>query len=418
MKFVLAAIAAIFFAADVLAKDHLPQFASQGDVVQGVMRGLIEKRTDHFDLYSKDSSFKPNIKNRLILDLNADRNYQATNRRNEFSDTSVNARFFSTFNLSRNFFVNSFLRLQEARQISEAQRRAMTPDGGGNRSFENHGLAFEELVLAFDSKHFAAIAGKFNPNYGVAWRQGRGIWNHQISELYRQQEKLGFSTILRAGSAKKTGEYDFGFSVFTNDRKNLDNSIITKRDSDSKRDAKPGDTRALTSYVTSLDVEFDFAEKEKLTYHFAYMNLAVNERVSQVSQNKIDDQKGFVASMNYKYPLSENFVLDGLVEFNDTRNLNENSDVSEKYLIGSLVTKIYKNWNTTFGYSSLQNIGANAYGFDQNLSEISFGYDFDKTILFDRLTAQLGYRNRRLNYKTSLETENSAGVLLRYYKAF
>lgn len=414
MKFILAAIAAIFFASHAVADEA----ASQGAVVQGVMRGLVEKRTDHFDLYSQDSSFKPNIKNRLILDLNFDRNYQATNRRNEFSDTSANMRFFSTFNLSRNFFVNSFVRLQEARQISETQRRAAAPDGGGNRFFENHGAEFEELVLAFDTKHFAAIAGKFNPNYGIAWRHGRGIWNHQVAELYRQQEKLGLATIFRGGNAKKTGEYDFGFSVFTNDRKNLDNSIITKRDSDKKSDAKPGDTRSLASYVASLDVEFDFAGEEKLTYHFAYENLAVNADASAVPQNKIDSQKGFVASINYKYPLSENLMLDGLVEFNETKNLDGNSEVGEKYLISSLVTKIYKKWNTTLSYSSRQNTQANAFGFDQNLSEISFGYDFDKTFFFDRLTAQIGYKNQRFNYKTSLETESSAGILLRYYKAF
>ena len=233
---------------------------------------------------------------------------------------------------------------------------------------------------------------------------------------------MGFGGIYRVGDIRKTGQYELGFSAFTNDRKNLDNAIFSKRDSAHKSDAKPGDTRSLKSYVASLDVKFDFGEnfgsKEKLSYHFAYTNLAVNSNMSSVTSNKIADQKGFVAGLNYEYPLAENFALDALLEFEKTKNLNGDGDISEHYLTSSLITKIYHNWNVTLGYAERDNSHVDQDGFKQNTSEISFGYDFDKTILFDKLTIQAGYKNQRTDNKTNLNVQNVLGVLLRYYKNF
>ena len=409
MKTILILICAGLFATNAWA---------DGEVKQGVLRSLVEGNTDHFYLSDEKANFKPNVRSRLILDLNFDDNYQSTNRQNELRETRANGRFFSTFNLSRNLFISSFLRLEESLQASTTSRRNAASDGGGSRSFENHGAYFEELSLTYDSKNRALIAGKFNSNYGRAWRQGRGIWTGEIANNYRQQEKLGFGTILRAGNSKTTGKYNFGFSAFTNDRKNLDNSVITKRDSNHKSDAKPGDTRSLESYVASLDIDFDFSPQEKLTYHFAYTNLAINKRQSIVEKAKIDDQKGFVASLNYKYPLAKNFDLDGLIEYSNTKNFGGDSDISESYLTANLIAKIYKNWNVTLGNSSRKNIEIDRNGFDQNSSEISAGYDFDKTIFFDRLALQVGHKNQRTNYKNSIETQNVLGVLLRYYKNF
>lgn len=386
-----------------------------------ILRSLVEEDTDKF-LEEKRVIFKPNFSNKLVTDVTFNDAYQATDRKDEYSDAEVRARLYSTLNFTKNISLNSFLELEQSQQASETARRSSLPNGGGNRSFENEGIHAEELTLDYDSKNFALVAGKFNPDYGTAWKWNRGIWAWSVAENYRLREKLGVDTIYRLGDLKKTGQYEFGLSAFTNDRKNLDNAVVTGRDSDHKFDAKPGDTRSLQSYVASLDVNFDFGEKfsdkEKLSYHFAYLNLAVNERASSVSPTKIDDQKGFVAGMNYQYPIVENFTLDALLEYQSTRNLNGNSDVTENYFTASAVGKIYKNWNTTLAYAERKNMHADQFGFDQNLSEISFGYEFNKTNFFDKFLFQIGYKNQRTNYKTSIDTQNALGLLARYYKNF
>lgn len=401
-----------FFSCEVLAQD---------DFQPSVLRSLVEEDTDKFA--KKDSStFKPKFSNKLVTDITFNDGYQATDRKEEYNDTEARARLYSALSFTKNISLNSFLELEPSNQASATARRNNLPNGGGDRSFESEGIHIEELTIDYDSKNFAFVAGKFNPDYGTAWKWNRGIWAWSIAENYRLREKLGLDTIYRVGDRKKTGEYEFGLSVFTNDRKNLDNSVITKRDSDHKFDGKPGDTRSLESYVASLDVNFDFGKKylseEKLSYHFAYSNLAVNAKASAVTPTKIADQKGFVAGLNYQYPLVENFDLDVLVEYENTRNLNGDSDVTENYFTSSFIGKIYKNWNTTLAYSQRNNIHVGQSGFDQNLSEISFGYEFNKNRFFDKFLIQAGYKNQRTNYKTNIDTQNALGILVRYYKNF
>lgn len=401
-----------FFSCEALAQD---------DFQPNILRSLVEEDTDKFTAEEKPF-FQPKFSNKLVTDITFNDGYQATDRKEEYNDTEARARLYSTFNFNQNISLNTFLELEQSNQASATARRNNLPSGGGDRSFEDEGIHAEEITLDYDSKNFAFVAGKFNPDYGTAWKWNRGIWAWSIADNYRLREKLGLDAMYRVGDRKRTGEYEFGLSVFTNDRKNIDNSIITKRDSDHKYDGKPGDTRSLESYVASLDVNFDFGSKffseEKLSYHFAYSNLAVNAKTSSVTPNKIADQKGFVAGMNYQYPVVENFDLDGLIEYENTRNLDGNSDVTENYFTANLIGKFYKNWNTTLGYSQRSNLHIDQAGFDQNLSEISFGYEFDKNRFFDKFLIQAGYKNQRTNYKTSIDVQNVLGILVRYYKNF
>jgi hypothetical protein len=361
---------------------------------------------------------EPMFSNRIVSDVNLDHRYNSTNRKDEYNDTATVARLSSKIKLNKNFSLNGRFSLNRISTADEDGRRSASSDGGGDRAFENSGIAIRELNLSYAKKDVALVAGKFTPDFGTAWRWGRGIWSNDLANNYRQGEKLGLGGIYKMGDKQKTGRYNFGFSAFTNDRKNLDNSLINKRDSNHKYDAKPGDTRSLESYVASLDINFDFKNNEELSYHFAYLNLAVNERSSQVTPTKIDDQKGFVAGGKYRYPINDNFLFDGLLEYVDMKNVDGDSDINEKYFNASFVGEIYQNWNTTLAFANRKNVEIDQNGFDQNLSEISFGYKLNKNRFFDQLLLQVGYKNLRTNYKTSLDVQNSYGVLARYIKSF
>lgn len=395
-----------FLSTEVFAEDDL----SQEDAAQGVLKMIIKEDPNQF--LGKESSafsFQPKFSNRFISDVRFDDNYQSTEKADEYKDTQFKGRLYSKLSLNKNLAINGYFRMKEFNK---------TAANGKDRTFKDEGLYIEELNVTYNDNKYAFIAGKFDLNFGTAWRWDRGIWSYETAQNYKQTEKLGFNGIYRLGDSKTVGEYQFGFGVFTNDRKNLDNSILVSRTSASKSDAVPGDTRSLKSYVASLDINYDFGGHEKLSYHFSYIDLAVNNRASSVTPTKIDDQKGFALGMNYKHPVTENFTVDWLLEYASIKNFGGDSDISENYLTTNIIGRIYQNWLVTLGYSDRDNSEVDAAGFDQNLSEISFGYEFGKALFFDKLVLQAGYKNQRTNYKTSLETQNVFGGLLRLYKNF
>jgi hypothetical protein len=393
------------------------------DVRQGILKGIVDEDPDDF-IQEDTSFFHPLFSNQLVTDVNVDDFYQATDHSDQSLQTNAKARLYSSLNFNKNLSLNGFFKMDRMRKTANEPNLTGSSAIGGNSFLKDEGIFIDELNLSYDSKNYALVAGKFILDYGTAWKWNRGIWTYQMAEQnYKQEEKLGLNGLFRLGNAKKTGEYEFDFSFFTNDRKNFDNSIITPRVSDKKSAATPGDTRSLKSYAASLDVNFDFGKKfldsEKLSYHFGYLNLAVNPRANTVIPAvNFADQKGFVAGMNYQYPVMENYSIDALLEYQKTRNLGGNSNISENYLTASIINKIYQNWNITLGHASRQNKQVYDYGFDQTMNEVSFGYDFFKTSFFDRFTIQLGYKNQRYDYKTSVVTQNEIGLLARYYKDF
>jgi hypothetical protein len=353
--------------------------------------------------------------------------YQDTNSADEYVNSGAKVNFFSNATLNKKWFLEVNFRAEQVKQQS-----ASIKDYGGE------GAYLREARLGYNDRNIAIFAGKFRPFFGIAWRNGRnnwmnytannqeqfdynntrGVWTDYIANNYAQAEKLGIGSVIKSGNAKTIGKYELGLSFFTNDRKNFDNSAINNRVSATKQDALPGDTRSLKSYVASLDVSFDFAPDEKLFYRFAYIDLAVNSLASSVPSSKVADQKGFSAAINYQYPFSPDFSLNGLAEYVSMKNIGGNSDVNDDYFTSSLVGNIFQNWNVTTAYASRKNIYLGQNGFDQNMAEISAGYRFDKNTFFDSLLIQTAYRNLRTDYHSSLDTKNTIGVLVRYIKNF
>jgi hypothetical protein len=372
---------------------------------------IIKRFTDENSAEISEQN-SPNLTNNLIYDVRETNEYQSTNSQDQVNNISSQGRLYSNLNFNKNFSLNSFLKIEPSNKLAQN-------NDGKNSYFKNESLFFEELNLTYNSKKFAAILGKFDLNFGSAWIFNRGIWSNELAQNYQQKEKLGAGIIYRAGNSKTVGGYNFSFTSFTNDRKNLDNSIITSRNSDAKSDGKVGDTRKLgQSYNVALDVNFDFGKEEKLSYHFSYLNLAANKRNSLVEAAKISDQKSWAANLNYKFPLTQNFAADALFEYVSSKNFGGNSDVKENYFSGNVIGKIYQNWNVTLAYAKHDKSQISAAGFEQNLAEISAGYEFDKNAFFDKLLLQIGYKNQRDDYKTNVNSRNVLGALLRYQKKF
>lgn len=366
--------------------------------------------------------FNPKVSYRTVTDIRFNDNYQFTNNKSEFKDANLTSRINSRIEFNKKLSLEYQLRVARANQALEDDRRGQHPEGGGDRTFEDLSLYLRELALVYDNRKYAILAGKLDIDFGTAWRWNRDIWAHDVADNYRLTEKLTVGGIYRLGDRQKTGQYNFGLFVYTNDRKNFDNSIITSRDSDTKADAKPGDTRGLESYLGTLDINFDFGErygqKESLFYHFSVYNASVNSRATSINLGKLKDERGSSASMNYIYPFSDFYTLNFFAEYTDIKNVGGNSDISDRYTNITFLSKFDKKWLLTLANATRTNKEFGANGFNQDLSEVSFGYEFGKTSFYDKLTFQVGYKHERFDRKTSIDTRNTYGALLRIYKNF
>ena len=379
------------------------------------------KVDDDLEQYLTEPSTKflnPKISFKLSSDFNLTDNYQATKKKSEYKDIDFTSRFYGKFTLNDNLYIRSYLKFQREDPISKSSD--ISSNKAKNRYFENGAIHIEELNINYKIADFSFKIGKTNLDFGRSWDWKRGIFAYKLAKNYKQTEKLGFGISYKLGDKQKDGAYHFNFFSFIDDNKYLDNSIITKRDLSDNLNNKITTKSGLKSYIASLDINFDFGEKyreqEQLLYQFAYLNHALQNKEISLQNNK--DEKSFAFSLKYILPIYHNFAIDAIYEYVKINNVDGNKNISENYNNLSLISKIFNNYNLTLSYNQLSNKEKFANGFDKNISEISFGYKFEETIIFDELLLQAGYKNQRTNYKTSLDKQNAIGLLLRYTKNF
>jgi len=355
------------------------------------------------------------INHRLVNDLSFANNFG--NPKNNFHDTMGVVRFSTNLEY-KSFKLFSILRLARIDNNRDVERRFNNPLGGGSRTFENFGLTLPELNLKYSFGNNSIIAGKFSPNFGTAWRWNQGILIHNIANNYGLFEKLGLAFVSKYGDIKKTGLYNFSFSTFTNDRKNFDNAVLHRRESDRKSQAIAGDTRSLKSYTLATDINFEFSENERLSYHLAYANLAINKEMSSIKNSKIKNQNGYVFGINYTFPIIKKLNAETLIEYARISNINGNTDISNKFLTTNLIFKYNQKYSLMLGNSKNKIKNKLISRTHNNASEINFGYEFDKTKYYDKITAQIGYHQLVEKSANLNQTNKSLAFLLRYIKNF
>ena len=428
-------------------KDESTQSDSSGDGDFGIIKDIVEEKKvieknldgdedkiflnkDIFNKQTKESLrkiidkipkievHKLKITNRVIADTTTTNNFQSTNQRNEFRDITGALRYYSTIQLNKNFEIYGLARLARLDNNSDIAKRENNNKSGNHRTFENLGINLSELSIKYSNGNNSLIAGKFTTNFGTAWRWNKGIFVHTIPQNYALNEKLGLTAVTKYGNIKKTGLYNFSLSLFTNDRKNFDNSLLHRKNSDTKSQAIAGDTRGLSSMTLATDINFEFTEKEKLSYHIAYSKLGVNKNATAVALERLKKQTGVVFGMNYKFPIRENFDLETILEYANIKNINGDSNISDKYFTSNLILKYYSNYSLMIGNSNNRNKNLASSRQSTNITEINLGYEFNKNKFFDKLTTQIGYYQTISRLTTMSSKEKSFALLVRYYKNF
>ena len=167
----------IFFASQAWAESHSNQ---------GIVNDLTTTNPQNFL-----SAISPKITTRFIAETQFDDNYKTTDKKNEFKDLSGKIRLYNNLRLGKQLWLSSYA---IAERIDNG-----TNNNGKNRYFENSGAYFQELALHTSTEKYSLVAGKFNLNFGNAWRFDRGLWSYNYASNYKQTEKLGFSGVYRLG---------------------------------------------------------------------------------------------------------------------------------------------------------------------------------------------------------------------------
>jgi hypothetical protein len=361
---------------------------------------------------------KLKITNRIISDLSLTDHIQNSEAKNEFRDITGAIRYYLSAQLNQNFEIYGLAKLTRFDNNNDIDRRENSSKKGNSRTFENLGINLSELSLKYSKDNSSLIAGKFTTNFGTAWRWNKGIFVHSVAQNYALTEKLGFTAITKYGDLKKTGIYNFSLSLFTNDRKNLDNSLLHRKHSDTKSEAIAGDTRSLSSFTLATDINFEFKEKEKLSYHIAYSKLGVNKNSTAVSLDRLKKQAGVVFGMNYKFPIQKNLDLETILEYAKIKNINGESAISDQYFTSNFILKYLSNYSLMIGNSNNKNKNRLSSGESLNVSEINLGYEFNKNAIFDKLTTQIGYYQTLTKTMNKTNKDKAFGFLIRYYKNF
>ena len=300
----------------------------------------------------------PSVSGEWVFEAQLEHGYDSDDADNERTNLFGRSELLPTIQLNDKFFIDGTLVL-EPLQDSKA---------GASTVFDQEGIFVENVKLNYQDDAFHAFAGKFNPDFGSAWDWGRGIWSEDFAEDYEVTQKIGFGGAYTLGDAN-IGNHTFTASTFYNDTTLLSESIITKIDRVRQSDGGAGNTQDFSSYVFSLAGE-DAGGVGGLSYQVALRHLGAAD-----NSTTGDDENGFTAGAGYEFAVSNDVILDGLLEYANISNY-EGTTEDREYIYANLITTIDENWNVTAGYTHRKTEDIALADVNDHLLQLSGGYDF------------------------------------------
>ena len=293
--------------------------------------------------------------------------------------------------LNDNFFIDGVIVLEPVQDF----------DANEDNFFEETGIFIEEIKLNFKHGPWRAFIGKFNPAFGIAWDYGRGIWGEDFAEDYEITERLGVGASYRF-ETEQAGTHTLTASTFFADTSVLSDSIGTGRDRTSKHDGGSANTEDFSSFALSLEGE-DVAGIENLYYKLGYRHQAQGN-----ADSGGDDETGGVITLGYSAPVSDRTEAKVFLEYAGIGNFDTMLE-DRNYLTASIGVTFDERWIGTVSYTNRQIVADGGEDYDDNLLQISAGYDFGQGT-----TAELGWRH------TDEEDINTdiMGVLVRHQFSF
>lgn len=316
-----------------------------------------------------DSPF-PRISGSISVEIQNDLTFAADDATLEQNELGTLTEPSFSFWLTEGFSINAGLVLEAVTDPGHRQ----------DRFFEGHGFYVEVLTASYETDQFSLYAGKFGPNFSLAFDAASGVYGTDMSEDdIELAEFFGFGGSYVLGESM-LGTLDLSASLFTADRSFMSNSVFKERGRVRLGDGGPGNTSGLENFVIGLDA-VDMPGASGLRYHIAYAHLAsANMRT----------EKRFVVSAEWALALGNGVTLTPLVEYVRFWHAGGDADERRHYITASILAE-QGPWNVAFSFTGRRtnHAGPDQDWFDHQL-QVSAGYAFENGLSID-----LGYKATR-----------------------
>jgi len=327
----------------------------------------------------------PKLSGEVGIEIQNDYNFQSDDLAAEQNESGALIEPALTLAFTENLSLKTELTL-------EAQR---DPGPAEDRVFQDHGLAVSVLTLNYDSERFGVYAGKFGPNFALAWDAAAGLYGTDVAEDLELADFLGAGGYVNFGETA-AGSLTGSASLFFTDTTILSESFITNRGRTRQAAGEPGNTESPESFTIALDGE-EVPGLDGLRYHLGYAFL---------SAENASTEHRFAIAAEWGYDLGNGVTLTPLLEYGYFANADSNANESRNYITGSLGAE-WGNWNAGLAYTGkIVTISGNGNGdsYDDQIG-LSVGYAFENGIGVD-----VGYKHNR---DAGIATQ-TVGVLLSY----
>ena len=348
----------------------------------------------------------PRIEGEILIEFQNDYNYESDDSDNELNDlfntTEADFSFFAT----DEFYLNTLLVFEPVEDTDPEQ----------NRYFGDQGAYVEVLTINWETDSFFALAGKFGPNFSIAYDAAPGIYGTELAEDdIELSERLGFSAGVAFGESgiplgiEGIGRQELSASVFVADTSFLSNSVFEERGQLNRDEGGPSNTRGFESFTLALD-GYDFPQAEGLRYQLAVAKQGV-DTVLDDDGNEIDntaDEYRFGAAAEWAIGVTEDITVTPLLEYVHFWNGGGIDGEDRDYVTASTLFE-YQNWNLALAYTGRFIENDEGEDIDDFQFQVSAGYTFDFG-----LEASIGWKIRD---EDEVDTE-TFGALLAYSFAF
>jgi len=341
---------------------------------------------------AKDDQQYPNISGKALFEFRADRAAPANRLGIHRDNSNVNVNTNFSLNFSKNWSLITEWRFEPMYNQNNENPERYRQIFSNKRVLsigQNNGLAIDQLKGQFENEDARFFFGKFNPDFGSAFRKEKriGVFTTDFTKDYEMRGKIG------AGFSALLEKNELTISTFFNDDTSLNDSAIHKKGSDKRSDGVAGRTFDPSSFNASLKGQ-DLLGVHDLFYNFAYKNLNVDNVPDKKSES------GLVGGLEYLIPISLKTSLIPFIEVASLENLRGEKGRNATYVTMAVVAK-YSGWTTSV--SSVirsiqrQDITNPANNIKSNDSQIqlSIGYKFSNNIAIDVSRASLKEDNLR-----------------------
>ena len=357
------------------------------------------------NLWAKNSEQYPNISGSALFEFRGDKVISSQKKGISPNNGNLNVDADFNLNFSKNWSLITNWRFRTIDQQSPANperyREILSTKRGFG--FSDDGLIIEQLKGQFENEDARFFFGKFNPEFGSAFKKEKriGVFTTDFTKDYELRERMG------AGLTALLESSELTLDAFFNDTTALSNSAINKRGEARSSDGLAGNTSDPSSYTVAIKGE-NFFGVQDLFYNFGYRNLSVENLPNR------ENETGFVGGLEYLFSLGSKTSLIPFIEIVSLNNFSGEKGRDATYTTVALVGK-YSNWT-----GSISNVTRNIKQKNIILSDTSrrrsdrqiqysIGYKFVNNVAVDLSRMDL----KEDNHKAAL-----FGVLVSYVYNF